>query len=261
MKVALVQSSIVWEDKEANFARIREMLENTSFPDGDGLIVLPELFATGFTMNSAQIAEADNGPTENFLIDLAREKSAYVIGGVAKINSNGRNPFNCSVITSPQGDIICRYQKTHPFSLGEEDDNYSKGNTIETVSIHGSTVSPAICYDLRFPELFRLASANGAEVFVVIANWPEKRNQHWITLLQARAIENQAYVIGVNRAGSDPNLSYLGSSIAVDYLGNIIADGGSEPGVIEAEIDITGLREWREHFPALRDIHGSLSMA
>ena len=258
MKAALVQIPIVWEDKDANFQMVTEMLADTSFSDG-GLIVLPELFATGFTMNSESIAEDDFGPSEAFLVELAKEKSAHVIGGVAKNRKSGGKPWNCAVMVSPTGEIISRYRKTHPFSLGEEHEHYSAGDTAETVEIESVQVCPTVCYDLRFPELFRIGAKNGAEVFVVIANWPDKRNQHWITLLQARAIENQACVIGVNRCGEDPNLSYLGSTIAVDYMGEIIADAGSSAGVIEAEFDIDSLRDWRRGFPALRDINRSLS--
>lgn len=249
---------IVWEDKPANFSLVREMLADTHFPDG-GLIVLPELFATGFTMNSKAIVEDDLGETETFLIELAREKSAHVIGGVAKTESTGENPSNCSVVSSPDGEIICRYQKTHPFSLGDEHENYSPGNTVETVDFNGARFCPTVCYDLRFPELFRIGAEKGAEIFVVIANWPDKRNQHWITLLQARAIENQAFVLGVNRSGQDPNLGYLGSTIAVNFLGEIIADAGTTAGVVEADLNLDEVREWRANFPALRDIHGSLS--
>lgn len=247
----------VWEDKDANFAMVREMLADTTFPDG-GVIVLPELFAIGFTMNSKALAENDGEQTESFLVELAREKSAFVIGGVAK-HQAGENPANCSVVVSPAGEILCRYRKIHPFSLGDEHESYCKGDTVETADLNGVTFCPAVCYDLRFPELFRIGAKKGAEIFVVIANWPEKRNQHWITLLQARAIENQACVIGVNRSGEDPNLSYLGSSIVVNHLGEIVADAGSEAGVVEAELDIIGLRAWRDGFPALRDIRSSIS--
>ncbi len=258
MNVALVQTPIVWENKEANFAMVRDMLAEVSFARGDGMIVLPELFATGFTMKSNEFAEGDLGPTEQFLIDLAREKQAYVIGGMAKVNPDNSKPSNCSVIVSPSGEILCRYRKMHPFSLGDEDKNYSAGNQVEVLTINGLTIAPAICYDLRFPELFRAGSRCGAEIYVVIANWPEKRNHHWIGLLQARAIENQAYVIGVNRCGEDPNLVYKGSSMVVDYLGEIVADAGYTPGVVRTDLNINGLREWRANFPALRDRHPSL---
>lgn len=261
MKAALVQMPIVWEDKAANFSMVREMLAATSFSGKDDLIVLPELFATGFTMNSEAIAEGDMEETESFLCDLAKEKSAYVIGGVAKKREAGLKPSNCSATASPTGEIICRYWKTHPFSHGEEDKNYTPGDVVKTLTIGDTVISPSICYDLRFPELYRLASSSRAEVFVVIANWPEKRNQHWISLLKARAIENQAYVIGVNRCGEDPNLVYAGSSMVVDCMGEIVADAESNSGVFEAELDIAGLRDWRAHFPALRDRHDSLSLS
>jgi omega-amidase len=252
MNVVLVQTPIVWENKEANFAMAHEMLADVSCAEGS-LIVFPELFAMGFTLKSREFAESDLGPTEQFLIDLAREKRSHVVGGMATVHPDKNKPFNCSVIASPDGKILCRYRKMHPFSLGDEDKHYSAGDRVEILKIEGITVCPAICYDLRFPELFRAGSQRGAEVYVVIANWPEKRNHHWIGLLQARAIENQAYVIGVNRSGEDPNLVYKGSSMVVDYMGDIVADAGNTAKVIQTELNIDGLREWRANFPALRD--------
>ena len=258
MKVALVQYPIAWEDKEANFARVRELLSGTDFPEGKGLIVLPELFADGFTMNSEAIAEPEGGSAESFLIRLAVDTSAHVIGGIARANASGL-PSNCAVIASPSGEILCRYEKTHPFSLGGEGEHYRKGTVVETIEIEDTLISPSVCYDLRFPEVYRIGAHCGAEVYVVIANWPEKRNEHWRTLLRARAIENQAFVIGVNRCGEDPNLSYLGSSMLVNHMGEIVAEAPNEPTVIEGELDLASLREWRENFPALRDMHDDLS--
>src|SRR5690606_6307419 len=115
-------------------------------------------------------------------------------------------------------------------------------------------VSPLICYDLRFPEAFRLATKQGAEMFVVIANWPTARVEHWLTLLKARAIENQAYVIGCNRVGRDPKVVYPGRSVIIDPRGNVLADAGGDPGVISSSIDAAALREYRKTFPALNDI-------
>lgn len=254
MNVSLVQLPIVWEDKAANFTQVEALLERSNF---GGLIVLPELFATGFTMNAQAIAEDEGGETDRFLSNLAKSKSAHVIGGVA-YNNGSEPPTNCATIAGPNGDILSRYKKTHPFTLGDEHQHYSRGNRVITTSIDGVTVAPAVCYDLRFPELFRKGAQQGAQLFVVIANWPAKRNSHWITLLKARAIENQAYVIGVNRCGEDPNLTYSGSSMLIDYQGEVVADAGTEAGVVEAEIDLAILQEWRDGFPALRDRHENL---
>lgn len=251
MKVALVQLPIVWEDKAANFDLVDQLLSSTKFSKSGGLIVLPELFATGFTMDANTIAEDQGGQTEAYLSKLAVEKNCHVMGGMAYTNGSEK-PTNCAVLAEPDGQITCRYEKTHPFTLGGEHEYYSRGDQATIALINGITIAPAVCYDLRFPELFRKVSA---QVYVVIANWPSKRESHWVTLLQARAIENQAYVIGVNRCGEDPNLTYPGRTMLVDYQGEIVADAGSEAVALEAEIDVAALQEWRDGFPALRDRH------
>ncbi len=255
MRTALVQSDILWEDKVANFDRVRDYLADTSAD----LIVLPELFATGFTMAAAEIAEPDLGQTESFLIALAKEKGAHVIGGLAKIAPNGEGkPKNCAVLATPSGEIACRYEKIHPFSYGDEQLHYAAGSQVQCTSIGDWQVCPTVCYDLRFPELYRAGTALAAQLLIAIANWPAKRREHWRTLLQARAIENQAYVIGVNRCGADPNLDYAGDSLAIDPQGTIIADAGCDAGVVTADLNLTEVLDWRDQFPALRDRRDSL---
>lgn len=145
-----------------------------------------------------------------------------------------------------------------PFSLGGEDQYYEKGENVVFFEFGGFVISPLICYDLRFPEPFRIATKRGAELMTVIAQWPSRRTQHWIDLLKARAIENQAYIIGVNRCGSDPALEYDGRSIVVDPHGNIIADAGENEGIAEADLDQHIVKQWRMDFPALRDIRNDL---
>src|SRR5581483_11109551 len=196
MKIIGCQFDIAWEDKPANFARVRSLLE-TRRPLAGELVLLPEMFATGFSMNVAQIAEPEGGPTETFLRETARELQIDLLGGFVR-REQGRGS-NQAVCYDPQGRELARYRKLHPFTFGGESDHYAPGTQIVTFDWHGVRVSPFICYDLRFPEVFRAAMAQGAELLAVIANWPEAREAHWITLLRARAIENQAYVAGVNR--------------------------------------------------------------
>jgi len=143
----------------------------------------------------------------------------------------------------------------HPFSLGGEGVHFAAGNDPMLFDWNGVKVCPLICYDLRFPEVFRTAAVRGAEVFAVIANWPRARQHHWEILLKARAVENQAYVIGVNRVGRDPNLRYEGGSLVVDPRGKVIADGKTCEGVIRAEINRVELQEYRRRFPALQDMN------
>lgn len=251
MNVIAVQYDIAWEQKTANHAKVRAMLKGATSP-GD-LVVLPEMFATGFSMNVAQIAEDSQRPSETFLAQLARELKICIIGGVVNGSSDGRG-LNQAVAFATAGQEIARYTKLHPFTFGKEGEHYDAGREVVTFTWNAVVVAPFVCYDLRFPEVFRVAALRGAEMMVVMANWPAPRVQHWVTLLQARAIENQAYVIGVNRIGSDPHVSYPGRSMIIDPVGQVIADAGEREGIIAAPCDVTFIRSCRQNFPALRDM-------
>lgn len=253
MKVIGCQLDIVWENKKANYAKVRSLLEAAP-PERGALLLLPEMFATGFSMNVQAIQEGIPSETEAFLATLAREHGVYVMGGVVSPGAQDRGR-NESVVFNPQGRLLARYCKQHPFSLGGESQHYEAGKGGATFDWQGFTTAPFICYDLRFPEIFRTAIRSGAQLLAVIANWPSKRAQHWVTLLQARAIENQAYVIGVNRCGHDPKLHYPGRSLVVDPLGEIIADAGEHESLMCADLDLEKVVQWRKDFPALRDAH------
>jgi predicted amidohydrolase len=253
MKVACCQFNIAWEDKSSNFDKVRALVAKAGLPAGT-LLVLPEMFATGFSMNVAVTREAPPfPPTERFLADLAAEHGLFVLGGLAGTAPDGR-PCNQAVVFSPDRKLLARYTKIHPFTLGGEAQHYAAGKDLAQFQWQGCSVAPFICYDLRFPELFRAAVQRGAQVFIVIANWPIKRDGNWVTLLQARAIENQAYVVGVNRCGTDPKFIYSGRSLVVDPHGAVVLDLGSEEGVRTAEIDIAEVERWRKEFPALLDM-------
>lgn len=256
MKTFLVQLDVVWEDRAENFAKVSALLAKQSIPEGS-LIILPEMFATGFSMDLAVTIEGAASETESFLGELARTHRSTVLAGLVRQGKDGKGR-NEVVVMEPSGKALARYCKLHPFSFSGEDQHYEKGGNVVFFELGGFVVSPLICYDLRFPEAFRMAVKGGAELIVVIAQWPSKRTQHWVTLLQARAIENQAYLIGVNRCGDDPKLHYDGRSIVVDPLGTIIADGGGDEGVTEAELDLNVVRQWRADFPALDDIRNDL---
>lgn len=252
MKVFCCQFDIAWEDKPANFERVRKMLA-AARPPARSLVLLPEMFATGFSMDVPRIAEADGGPTDSFLVGMADELQIDILAGVVRRGEDARGS-NEAVGFDTTGRAFVRYQKLHPFTFGGEAAAFRRGERVQTISWQGVKVSPFICYDLRFPEVFRVATRQGAELLAVIANWPASRESHWVTLLRARAIENQAYVAAVNRCGSDPNVEYSGRSLIVDPRGEILADGGNREGVISAEIDIDGLRSYRRQFPVLGDM-------
>ena len=253
MNVAAVQLDIAWEDKAANFASVRKLLADAP-PAPGSLIVLPEMFASGFSMNLAATRQTDAREDENFLAALAREHRSIVAGGVVSPVENGRGR-NESVVFSAGGELLARYAKIHPFSLGGEADAHEAGREIVTFDCAGFTAALFVCYDLRFPEIFRAAAKRGANLFIVIALWPTKRQQHWLTLLQARAIENQAYVIGVNRVGNEPQFTYAGRSVVIEPHGVIIADAGEQERVLGTAIDLPTVEDWRRDFPALRDAH------
>jgi omega-amidase len=253
MKVYCCQLDITWENKPENFRKVREMLKQTA-PERGSLFVLPEMFSTGFSMNVAGIAEESNPGTNEFLTDISVEYGLYVVAGLVSRGPDRRG-LNEAVVLSPEGEQVCCYAKIHPFTLGGELDNYSRGTQIESFHWAGLKAVPFICYDLRFPEIFRSAVKERAEIFVVIANWPNKREGHWVTLLQARAIENLAYVIGVNRAGKDPQHTYPGRSMIIDPHGKVLADAGAAECIISADIQPEEVTTWRRDFPALEDIH------
>jgi predicted amidohydrolase len=251
--VAGLQFDIAWENKPENFSTVGRLLSRAT-PQKDSLVVLPEMFATGFSMNVSLVAESYGGETEQFLAGVAKEFGIYLVAGAPMRGRDGR-ARNKALVFSPAGELLAFYAKMRPFTPGGEKEHYVAGDHSVTFQWHGSTVSPFVCYDLRFPELFReAAAAHRPELFVVIANWPDKRIHHWVALLQARAIENQAYVIGVNRIGKDPYYTYCGRSLIVDPQGAILADAGTKEGLISAQLDLANLRKYREGLPFLADI-------
>jgi omega-amidase len=252
MKMYGVQLDIAWEDKAANHARVRKLLEKTP-PERGSLVLLPEMFDTGFTMEVAKVSDEKTGMTRQFLANLSRDLGVFVVAGF--VNSDSQSGRNEAAVFDPEGNEVLRYQKIHPFTRGGEARCYSAGCEIKTFKWGDFTVCPFICYDLRFPEIFRMAVKRGANLFIVIANWPLPREGHWATLLEARAIENLAYVVGVNRAGNDRKYVYFGRSRIIDPHGKVIAEAGREETVISANVDLGVVEAWRKEFPALSDIH------
>lgn len=253
VKVSGVQFDIAWEAKEQNYRKVEELVRAAAPPPGS-LVALPEMFATGFSMNAAVISEPHGGTTERFLGDLARSLGVYLVAGAAMRDADGR-ARNKALVFSPQGELTASYAKMRPFSPGGEDEHYSAGERPMSFHAGECTVAPLICYDLRFPELFRASAARcQPELYVVIASWPAKRIHHWLRLLQARAIENQAFVLGVNRIGRDPFYEYPGRSVLVNADGEILADGQGEETVISGVLDLAALAKYRAGLPFLRDL-------
>ena len=229
MRFHMVQMEISWEDKAASQARARRLVDGAGVAEGD-VVVLPEMFDTGFSLNVDRTADT-NGVSRGFLDGLARDTGACVVGGVTLAREDGRG-LNRAYVAGPSG-VLAEYDKVHPFTYGREGERFVGGERVVVFEWGGARICPVVCYDLRFPELFRAGLTGGAEAFVVIANWPAARAGHWRTLLEARAIENQAAVVGVNRAGRDPHLEYSGGSAAFGAKGEKLAEMGEEEGGAE----------------------------
>ena len=252
MIVSGIQMDIAWENPPENFKRAREWASKAMDHEGGPpeLLVLPELFATGFSMDSEKVA-AFGEETREFLAGLAAEFSVPVLGGYAENASP--LPANACSIFSPTGKEVLHFQKLHPFSLAKEDEHYTPGESVATGAVGGIRVTPFICYDLRFPEPFRPAAPD-TDLYCVIANWPEMRREAWSTLLRARAIENQAYVLGVNRAGKAGDLLHAGDSALVDPLGQVIATVEPyEEGLAIGEVDPEEVSRIRAELGFLKD--------
>jgi predicted amidohydrolase len=250
MIVAAVQHDIVWEDAAATHAVVAPQIAEAA-ARGARLIVLSEMFATGFSMRPERIAEPEgDGPSERFLHEQAVTHGVHLAASVAQRGADGRYRNNALVV-GPQG-TLARYAKIHPFSYSGEHEHYAAGDRFVTVPVEGVQVSLFVCYDLRFADEF-WAVAGDTDLYVVPANWPSARAEHWRALLRARAIENQAYVLGVNRVGRARSLDYPGASALVDPLGRVLAEGGPEPAVLTGEVDPGRLQAVRAEFPFLPD--------
>ena len=253
MVVYLLQWDVVWNDKQANFRKVRDLLSTVSVKKG-ALIALPEMFATGFMHAPKEGAAEDFSLTDSstvaFLSDLAKETESVVLGGgIAVDGSCLKN--RVGVFSPKQENPILVYDKMQPFF--SEKKYFSAGSEVVSFDWNGLKISPFICFDLRFPEHFRKAVSLGSEAFYVGASWPSVRDSHWKILLKARAVENQAYVFGVNRIGKDPYASYAGGSCIISPKGEVLASAFDKEMVICAEVNPEEVREWRKEFPVLAE--------
>jgi predicted amidohydrolase len=252
MRVAGVQHDIVWEDRDANFARLAPMIAGAA-AGGAQLVVLTEMFSTGFSMAVDTVAELRDGPSAQFLVAQAREHGVWVCGSCPERPAPRTRPFNQLVLAAPDG-AVHRYAKIHPFGYGAEPEHYAAGDAFLTVTVEGVRCSFFVCYDLRFADEF-WPLAPSTDCYVLVANWPRQRRAHWSALLRARAIENQAFVVGVNRVGTGGGLTYAGDSVILDPLGEPVASAAEAEGecVIAGEVDPARVTAVRERYPFLRD--------
>lgn len=253
MKIALIQLNTAWESKKANFKKAEFFAKKASLEKCD-IIVFPEMFNTGFSMNVSAIADDENRETSAMLSETARKHSINIIAGFPVKIPGSKKGRNIAAAYHRKGRCIATYTKIHPFSLASENQYYTAGSKPVIFNIDNIPCSVFICYDLRFPELFRKV-AKDAHVIFVIANWPASRKEHWETLLKARAIENQCFVIGVNRTGTDGNgINYHGASHIFDPSGNDILCGDEREEFLLGEINPADAVEVRSKFPFLKDM-------
>jgi omega-amidase len=251
VKVAGLQMDIAWENPEQNFARTRAAVDEAAAA-GHELVVLPEMFATGFSMNTEAVVPQAPAII-SWLEETARAAGIWLAAGLGVAPPEGELlPRNACLIFDPEGRERLRFHKIHPFSLVGEEKLYGAGDELVTLEISGVRVTPLICYDLRFPEPFRIAAPR-TDLFLVIANWPSRRAEAWQALLRARAIENQSFVLGVNRVGVAEGIAHRGDSALVDPWGAYRMSLATREGLVGGEVDPDDVRTARERFSFLAD--------
>jgi len=249
LRVTLVQQALAWHDPPANRARLEALL--LPLAGRTDLVVLPEAFTTGFSMEVERIAEPVNGPTTRWLTQLAGSLDAAITGSVVTAQDGGY--YNRLLWIEPGGELR-HYDKRHLFRMAREHEHFTAGRAAWSVPWRGLRVCPLVCYDLRFPVFSRRRAELDYELLLYVANWPAARTDAWRQLLHARAIENQAYVVGVNRVGADGHgVPHSGDSAAIDFLGRTLVQAGDVPVLLTVELAPEPLAAYRERFPAHLD--------
>lgn len=249
LNLLLVQPDTLWERPEDNFQRIESLVKGKT--GGADLVILPEMFATGFSMNSLNTSGFAL-ITQQWMANKAAEWRCALMGSMAY--EQGEKIYNRLFFALPDGSSSW-YDKRHLFRMGAEHEAFAPGSERKIFELNGWRILPQVCYDLRFPVWMR--NTDGYDLAVVVANWPAARHDAWQTLLKARAIENLAYVVGVNRTGADGNgIVYGGGSVAIDFKGQVMADAGTGEQVVNAILDKTNIEAFREKFPAYLDADG-----
>ena len=252
LTITTIQSNLIWEEKSANLRLLEQKIINIE--EKTEIVVLPEMFSTGFSMKPEMLAETMDGETVEWMKRVSRENSIVLTGSIM-IKEDG-NYFNRLIWMLPNGQYG-HYDKRHLFAFGEEDKHYSPGSKRLIASVKGWKINLLVCYDLRFPVWARQKKSEaGAEydVLIYVANWPERRSHAWKTLLCARAIENQCYVVGVNRVGTDAkNILYSGNSLVIDPLGQVLYHMADDEDVNTITLQKEMLEDVRSKFPFWKD--------
>lgn len=251
LSITLIQANLVWENKPANLQQFEQKINEIKEPTH--LVVLPEMFSTGFSMNPAALAETMDGETVQWMKKIATQHKIILTGSL--IIEENNQFFNRLLWVLPNG-IVGSYNKRHLFAYAGEHNHYTAGNKRFIGSVNGWKINLQICYDLRFPVWARQQSADEPEfdVLIYVANWPERRSHAWKSLLIARAIENQCYVVGVNRVGNDGNdIAHCGDSMVVDPLGEVLYSKNKQEDIHTIILNKTVLQEIRNKFPFWKD--------
>ncbi len=250
MRIAGLQHDIAWEDRDATLAWLEPQVR-AAVASGARLVVLTEMFATGFSMRTHLTAEPADGPTVRWMRERAAEHDVWIAGSVPLEGQDGGLPTNSLLVVGADG-TIHRYDKIHPFSYAGEHERFSPGDRDVVVEIEGVRWGLTVCYDLRFADQYWRIGPE-VDAYLVVANWPSPRREHWRSLLRARAVENQAYVVGINRVGSGGDLDYVGDSRIIDPLGVSLVEATTDPTMLMAEIDPERVAQVRARFPFIQD--------
>ncbi|MVX62927.1 carbon-nitrogen family hydrolase [Clostridium chromiireducens] len=248
MIIGIAQVDMAWEDIISNMTKFEKLIKEAA-ENGVELILFPEMALTGFTMNINKLSLSESDIV-SWIRKLSLDNNISIGFGYAiKVDEKGKNKYT---IVSNEGNTLASYTKIHPFSHGGEDKKYYSGNNISSCVINEFKITPFICYDLRFPEIFQIASKE-SHIITVAASWPKEREEHWLALLRARAIENQCYIIGINRVGIGGGLEYNGASIFVNPNGEILNELSSEEMLIIRDVNINDIIKSRQEFDIRKD--------
>lgn len=250
MKVCTAQMASAWEDPGANLEKAARLVESAG-AEGTDLICFPEQFVTGWSPHSTRFAEEQDGHTVSTLMDLARDHSLSIVGSY--VQKHDPRPLNTAIAIDSRGEVVASYSKIHPFSPGGEDLHYDPGDHLSVFSVENVRFGIAICYDLRFAPLFRIYARKGVHCVLVPSAWPCSRTRTWETLITARALDNQFYVIGCNPTGTTPVDRYCGHSLSADPVGVVISRGGEGEELIMTDVDPARVDAARERMPVERD--------
>ncbi|HHY38325.1 MAG TPA: carbon-nitrogen family hydrolase [Clostridia bacterium] len=268
LKIGVFQMDIVHKDPEANRLKVSDILKRLSglpdTPDTLDILVLPETWTTGFSRSVfsdiSDLAEGEDGPSVALLKEIAASAGCYIIGG-SILEKDGGRYYNTSFVISPEHRIIGKYRKIQLFTPFDEDKTLTHGTELPVFDLPFATVGIMTCYDLRFPEICRSYALQGAKIVFVPSNFPKPRLDVWVTLSKARALENELFVVAVNRTGDTPEAAYFGHSLVITPRGGVIVDAGEEETFFTTTIDLTEVERFRQEIPVLKDRRSDVFMA